>query len=154
MTQAMAQQWSWNTEWWSEEEGKEVAQRFSWNTAWWLQREIEEKGQPVTLSVQWLGKLLVVACEPDSGFIHLVQNPEECIAEYGPYHVSVAHWPTANVDTYNHLYNALHGRRVTLPITAVRNQGYMILGDCEVARLVRPYHQLGSYSDRDLHISG
>ena len=133
---------------------QEIAQRFTWEAAWYRQRAIEEQGQPVTLSAQWLGKLLVVACEPDSGFIHLVQNPEERIAEYGPYHASVAHWPVANVNTYNHLYNALHGRRVTLPITAVRNQGYMILGDCEVARLVRPDHRLGSYSNRDLHISG
>ena len=108
------------------------------------------------LSAQWLGKLLAVVAEPMDDFIHLVCNPEACIAALGSYHVSVAQWPVATWDDFNYLSAILDGQEVTLPFTQVLSYGFMQLGDCELATLVRPIHNRADawYNDRPLHISG
>ena len=132
------------------------ALRFDYNEAWARTAQIEARGQPVRLSVEWLGSLLVVSTLPDAGFIHLVQNPDELVAAYGPYHVSAAHWPIADEADYAALHAALDGQRVILPIRKVNGEGCMNLGDCELADLVMPIHERpgAAYAGRDLHISG
>ena len=122
----------------------------------YLKRCIVRYGQEVRLSVQWLGDLLAVVAEPKENFIHLVRNPAECISSFGPYHASVAQWPTATWDDFNYLSAILNGQEVTLPFTAVLSYGFMQLGDCELADLVRPIHNREGawYRERPLHISG
>ena len=122
----------------------------------YLKRCIVRYGQEVRLSAQWLGHLLAVVAEPKENFIHLVRNPAECITSFGPYHVSVAQWPTATWDDFNYLSAILDGQEVTLPFTDVLSYGFMQLGDCELADLVRPIHSREDawYRDRPLHISG
>ena len=130
--------------------------RYSWGDVWYLKRNIVRYGQHMRLSAQWLGKLLAAVAEPMDDFIHLVRNPEACIASLGPYHVSVAQWPVATWDDFNYLSAILDGQEVTLPFTQVLNYGFMQLGDCELATLVRPIHSRADawYNDRPLHISG
>ena len=132
------------------------ALRYDDDEAWARTAQIEAHGQPVRLSVEWLGSLLVVSTFPEAGFVHLVQNPDECVAAYGPYHVSAAHWPIADEADYDALHAALDGQWVVLPIRKVRGEGCMNLGDCELADLVMPIHERpgAAYAGRDLHISG
>ena len=132
------------------------ALRYDDDEAWARTAQIEAHGQPVRLSVEWLGSLLVVSTFPEAGFVHLVQNPDECVAAYGPYHVSAAHWPIADEADYAALHAALDGQRVILPIRKVNGEGCMNLGDCELADLVMPIHERpgAAFAGRDLHISG
>ena len=132
------------------------AQRYDDDDAWARTAQIEAQGQQVRLAVEWLGNLLVVATYPEHNFIHLVQNPEAIVAAYGPYHVSVAHWPIATIEDYDMLHAALDGQRVVLPISYVSGEGCMELGECQLADLVRPIHDRpgARYAGWQLHISG
>ena len=67
--------------------------RFPADLAWSRKVLITRLGQPVWISGEvWPGQeegLVVLALTPLEGSIHLVTNPEACISEHGPYHVSI-----------------------------------------------------------------
>ena len=115
-------------------------------------------GQPVRLSVAWLDNLLALVIVPLPGFAHLVQNVEDCIAEYGPYHVSICQHGLVSDDDIAKLRCFFDDVECILPIACVRAEGYMEIHESFFARhgIVRRLHDQPSawYSDRSLHISG
>ena len=100
-----------------------VAERYGDAEAWERKQEIQRDGLPVRLTVVWWGQLLTVVCQPLQGFTHLVRNVEECIREYGAYHISLAQYPVATYDDYATLHHAWHGVAVRLPIDFVSGEG-------------------------------
>ena len=80
-------------------------------------------GQPVRVYIEWWGHLLVVACEPLAGFVHIVRNVEYCVREYGQYHISVAQYPVATWEDDNNQHGAWSGAIVQLPVDYVSAKG-------------------------------
>ena len=136
-----------------------VCIRFADDEAIRRKAQIVEVGQPARLEVCVLdGALVALVVHPLEGFIHLVQDPEECIAAYGPYHISIAQVELVTEETLAELSARWDGMEVVLPICNVRNEGYMELGECPLSRdpVIRALHDHKEdwYRDRTLHISG
>ena len=118
---------------------------------------IETNGQPVCITVEiWDERLLVLALAPLDGFVHLVANVDECIAEVGKYHISVCQQELVSDDVLQNLKQELNGLETVLPILKVRSEGCMELGDCTATELISDLHeQEGAwYRGWPLHISG
>ena len=118
-------------------------------------------GQPVSVKVEvWPGEeggLLVLALTPLEGFIHLVADPDDCISEFGPYHISICQRALVSQAELDELHAAWDGVETALPITWVYSEGYMELDTCPLTDgLVSElhYHPEAWYTDRSLHISG
>ena len=118
-------------------------------------------GQPVRVSVEvWPGAeggLVVLSLTPLEGFIHLVADPEACIREYGPYHISICQRALVSQAELDELRQAWDGIEIVLPIYWVSGEGCMELDTCPLTDgLVRElhYHPEAWYNDRPFHISG
>ena len=119
-------------------------------------------GQPVRISVDvWPseeeGGLIVLSLTPLANFLHLVADPDACIREYGPYHVSLCQRALATEEELDKLRQELDGKESTLPIAYVSGEGCMELGACSITEgLARELHDREGawYRDRPMHISG
>ena len=119
-------------------------------------------GQPVRISVDvWPseeeGGLIVLSLTPLANFLHLVADPDACIREYGPYHVSLCQRALATEEELDKLRQELDGKETTLPIAYVSGEGCMELGACSLTKgLARELHDREGawYRDRPMHISG
>jgi hypothetical protein len=119
-------------------------------------------GQPVRISVDvWPseeeGGLIVLSLTPLANFLHLVADPDACIREYGPYHVSLCQRALATEEELDKLRQELDGKETTLPIAYVSGEGCMELGACSITEgLARELHDREGawYRDRPMHISG
>ena len=68
-----------------------VCIRFADDEAIRRKAQIVEAGQPARLEVCVLdGALVALVVHPLEGFVHLVQDPDECIRDFGAYHISLA----------------------------------------------------------------
>ncbi len=132
-------------------------------TAHSLKQLIARHGQPARLDIAildddgWEGLLAVVAT-PLDGWRHLVQDAAECIAAYGPYHMSICQASLASADDVTALRAKFAGIETTLPILAVSGEGCLELAECELTRcdIVRKlhFHERAWYRERPFHISG
>ena len=128
-------------------------------TAHSLKQLIVRDGQPA-LGIAILDddgwRLAVVA--PLDGWRHLVQDAAECIAAYGPYHMSICQASLASADDVTALRAKFAGIETTLPILAVSGEGCLELAECELTRcdIVRKlhFHERAWYRERPFHISG
>ena len=118
-------------------------------------------GQPVRVKVEvWPaaeGGLVVLSLTPLEGFIHLVADPDDCIREFGPYHVSICQRELVSQSELDELREALDGIEETLPISWVSGDGCMELADCPLTEgLIHELHYQPDawYHARPLHISG
>ena len=129
--------------------------RFSDDEAWQRTYAIERHGQPVRLRVEWSGHLLMVVCEPLDGFVHLVQNVEQCVQAFGEYHISLSQWPVATTDDYEYLHRRWHEVTTVIPISHVSGAACLEIGDCFLAAECKQVHNRPEawYADRPLHIS-
>ena len=50
------------------------ASRFNGNEAYQRAHAAVRGGQPIRLRVEWSGRLLVIVCEPQDGFVHLARK--------------------------------------------------------------------------------
>lgn len=123
--------------------------------------QIRSHGQPVRLSVETMSGddgLVAITLTPLEGFVHLVQDPERCIREYGPYHVSVCQRSLVSDDAMDQLWQRWNDVETVLPIDWVSGEGCMELGKCPLTDdpLIRDlhYHPEAWYYDRPFHISG
>ena len=133
--------------------------RFPEDEAYRRKTRICEDGQPVRPKVEVLdGSLVAIVLESLPGFTHLVQDPEECIASYGPYHISIAQIELFTAQMIADLRSRWDDVEVVLPIDIVRADGYMELGDCPLYRdaTIQALHGHPDawYRERSLHISG
>ena len=118
-------------------------------------------GQPVRIRVEvlpgWDG-LVAHTLRPLEGFIHLVADPEACVREYGPYHLSICQRALVSDSEMEELRRAWDGLEITLPVSHVSGEGCMELGSCPLTEdvLIRElhHHQDAWYRDRPFHISG
>ena len=138
-----------------------VCVRFPDATAAHCKKLICWLGQPVRIRVEVLGGwdgLVALTLTPLEGFIHLVADPEDCIREYGPYHVSICQRALVSDAKMEQLRQAWDGLEMTLTISYVSGEGCMELGSCPLTedRLIRELHchRDAWYHDRPLHISG
>ena len=131
-------------------------------TAHHLKELIVRDGQPaldITILDDdgWEGLLAVVAT-PLDGWRHLVQDAAECIAAYGPYHMSICQSSMASAEDIAALRAKFAGVETTLPILAVSGEGCLELAECELTRcdIVRKlhFHERAWYRERPFHISG
>ena len=102
-------------------------------------------GQPVRVSVEvWPGTeggLVVLSLTPLEGFIHLVADPDDCIREFGPYHVSICQRELVSQSELDELREALDGIEETLPISWVSGDCCMELADCPLTEgLIHELH--------------
>ena len=132
-------------------------------TAHHLKQLIVRDGQPARLDVAILDDdacpgLLAVVVTPLNGWRHLVQDPDECIAAYGPYHVSICQASLASAGDIAALRTKFAGVEMTLAICVVSGEGCMELAECELTRcdIVRKlhFHEHAWYTERPFHISG
>ena len=129
-----------------------------------LKRSTCRDGQRCRLWVEvlppWRGcRLLALVVEPPAGFRHFVANPQECVENFGPYHVSLCQAELATTDDVARLEAAFEGHAWTLPTTYVGNTtGYQELGACAATQhpVVRRLHEHPEaiYGGTALHISG
>ena len=136
-----------------------VCIRFADDEATRRRAQIIEAGQPVRLEVRVLdGALLALVVHPLAGFVHLVQDPDDCIRELGAYHISIAQVELVTQVDLAVLRARYDNTEVLLPIRAVLGEGYMELGDGPLAMdpSIRDLHDHPDawYRDRTLHISG
>jgi hypothetical protein len=134
------------------------AQRFDEDEAALRKTSIIRDGQPARLSVAWLDDLLILAIEPRAGFIHLVRNVQECLREYGPYHISICQRDVVSDKDLEQIRSIFHEVECILPISCVRSEGFMEIHDSFFARhgIVRRLHDQPAawYRSRSLHVSG
>ena len=126
-------------------------------------RMILAQGQPAQLDVAFLEgwqpgeELLVLTLTPLEGWIHLVQDPAECICAFGPYHVSVCQASLASEEDVQALRDRFAGKRMQIPVHDILNEGFMELGECSIT-LDETFGRLHGhcdawYRDRSVHIS-
>ena len=118
-----------------------------------------EHGQPVLLTIEVLNEsLVVVVTKPQAGFIHLVQDPQACLDEYGEYHTSICQRELVTHDLLHELRSRWDGVAVTLPIQRVGGWACMDIAECpltQVGLIQRLHgHSDDGYKDRPFHISG
>ena len=118
-------------------------------------------GQPVRVKVEtWPGEeggLVVLALTPLHGFVHLVTDPEACVREYGPYHISICQRALVSQAELDELRQAWDDVEITLHISWVSGDGCMELDAGPLTEgLIRELHDHPEawYNDRPLHISG
>ena len=118
-------------------------------------------GQPVRISVDVWGQdeggLIVLSLTPLNDFIHLVADPDDCIREYGPYHVSLCQRAVATEEELDKLREEWDGVETTLPIAYVSGEGCMELDTCSITEELAGelhYREGAWYRDRPMHISG
>ena len=126
-------------------------------------RLILAQGQPAQLDVAFLEgwqpgeELLVLTLTPLEGWIHLVQDPAECICAFGPYHVSVCQASLASEEDLQALRVRFAGKRMQIPVHDILNEGFLELGECAITRdeiFSRLHgHPDAWYRDRSVHIS-
>ena len=136
-----------------------VCIRFADDEATRRRAQIIEAGQPVRLEVRVLdGALLALVVHPLAGFVHLVQDPDDCIRDFGAYHISIAQVELVTAADLAVLRARYDNTEVMLPIRAVLGDGYMELGDGPLSMdpSIRDLHDHPEpwYRDRTLHISG
>ena len=120
---------------------------------------IKINGQHARASIAVLGEqLLVVKLEALEGFVHLAQDPEDCIAAYGPYHISICQVELVEDADVTELRSRWDGVELTLPIADVRRDGYMELGPCALIQdpVITRLHgdPRAWYNTYQYHISG
>ena len=102
-------------------------------------------------------EILVLALTPLEGWIHLVQDPAECVAAFGPYHVSVCQASLASEEDVQALRVRFAGKRMQIPVHDILNEGFMELGECAITQdetFSRLHgHCDAWYRDRSVHIS-
>ena len=103
-------------------------------------RLILAQGQPAQLDVAFLEgwqpgeELLVLTLTPLEGWIHLVQDPAECVRAFGPYHVSVCQASLASEEDVQALRVRFAGKRMQIPVHDILNEGFLELGECAITR--------------------
>ena len=118
-----------------------------------------QQGQPVLLKIEMLnGSLVVVVTEPQDGFIHLVQDPQACLDEYGEYHMSICQRELVTNVMLHELRSRWDGVAVTLPIQRVGGWACVETAECPLTQdhLIQRLHGHNDawYKDRPHHISG
>ena len=134
--------------------------RFSWDEHARRATLILAHGQPCILALEWLGDLLALTIHPSPGWVHLVLDPDECVKEYGPYHISIAQRALVTQSDENVLRRRWNGVEVVLhmhsvsPYTGYQELAYVdpICQDDVIDRL--HFHPLACYKERALHVSG
>ena len=99
----------------------------------------------------------MLSLTPLEGFIHLVADPDDCIREYGPYHISLCQRELVSQSELDQLHAAWDGTETTLPVSWVSGDGCMELDTCPLTEgLVRELHDHPEawYHALPLHISG
>ena len=121
-------------------------------------RWIKMHGQPAQLDVAFLDdELLALIVTPLEGWVHLVQDPAECAAAFGPYHVSICQASLASNEDVQALRDRFAGLQLTIPVQSILNEGFLELADCTITQ-DETFHRLHShqhawYRDRSVHIS-
>ena len=126
-------------------------------------RLIKDQGQPAQLDVAFLDgwqpgdELLALIVTPLEGWIHLVQDPAECVAAFGPYHVSICQASLASEEDVQALRDRFAGLQLKIPVQAILNEGFLELGECAITQdetFRRLHgHPHAWYRDRSVHIS-
>ena len=126
-------------------------------------RLIKEHGQPAQLDVAFLegwqpgDELLALIVTPLEGWVHLVQDPAECVAAFGPYHVSICQASLASNEDVQALRVRFTGMQLQIPVLDILNEGFLELGECAITQdetFSRLHgHQYAWYRDRPVHIS-
>ena len=138
--------------------------RWPQEEAWERKRLIKQHGQPARLDVDFLegvrpgdeGILAIIVTAQD-GWLHLVQDPAECISAYGPYHVSICQASLASDEDVQELRGKFAGMQLILPVGDVTSEGCLELGECAITQdetFCRLHgHTRAWYRDRSVHIS-
>ena len=116
-----------------------------------------QQGQPVLLKTEVLNEsLVVVVTKPQDGFIHLVQDPQACLDEYGEYHMSICQRELVTHDMLHELRSRWDGVAVTLPIQRVGGWACMEIAECPLTQdhmiQRRHGHKDAWYKDRPFFI--
>ena len=86
--------------------------------------------------------------------MHLVQDPTECVAAFGPYHASICLASNKDVQA---LRVSFAGPRRQIPVHYILNEGFLELGECAITQdetFSRLHsHQCAWYGDRLVCIS-
>ena len=86
--------------------------------------------------------------------MHLVQDPTECVAAFGPYHASICLASNKDVQA---LRVSSAGPRRQIPVHDILNEGFLELGECAITQdetFSRLHsHQCAWYGDRLVCIS-
>ena len=138
--------------------------RWPQEEAWERKRLIKERGQPAQLDIDFLEGLrpgdesiLALIVTPLDGWLHLVQDPAECIAAYGPYHVSICQASLASDEDVQKLRGRFAGMHLRLHVSDVTSEGCLELGECAITQdetFRRLHgHPYAWYRDRPVHIS-
>ena len=89
--------------------------------------------------------------------MHLVQDPAECVAAFGPYHVSICQASLASNEDVQALRVRFAGMQLQIPVHDILNEGFLELGECAITQdetFRRLHgHQYAWYRDRPVHIS-
>ena len=137
---------------------KVEAVRYPDDEDWDRCARLVKEGQPVKLWVELLNNwLLALTVEYNEKFVHLCTNPEECIHEWGPYHVTIAGKEHVQFDEMEELRRRYHGVEMVIPVERVTS-GYTL----EISRtsefhddklLMNIHRRCDRYGGRELHIS-
>ena len=142
--------------WGKKKRGCEVI-RFPWDEAMRRREHIEAYGQPVVLRPTFLGKLFALAVIPQEGFVHLCTNPNECERDHGVYHISICQIGILTYEEVNHIYDLYDGMYLQLPVSKVRNAGYLELDMPAFPysnTILELHNRAGSwYKTWDMHVS-
>ena len=89
--------------------------------------------------------------------MHLVQDPTECVAAFGPYHASICQASLASNEDVQALRVSFAGTRLQIPVHDILNEGFLELGECAITQdetFSRLHsHQCAWYGDRLVCIS-
>ena len=137
-----------------------AGQRYSWDEHARRCALILADGQKGVLSLEWLGDLLALTIRPSPEWLHLVVDPDECEAEYGPYHVSIAQRELVTQGDEEVLRKRWDGAEVVLQMHSISSySGYQelayndpVCADDVIQRL--HFHPDAWYRGRALHVSG
>ena len=62
------------------------------------------------------------------------RDPAECVAAFGPYHVSICQASLASEEDIQALRGRFAGMQLTIPVQAILNEGFLELADCAATR--------------------
>ena len=133
--------------------------RWPWQEACRRKTIIRGRGLHVEITVEWLGRLLILAFKPLRRFVHLVKKKyvKETTRRYGHYHMSLCHWEHFSPECHaalRDLQQRWHGWKGIVPVEDILSDGYLLIGgELGRDRAVRLLHQSGKYRDWGLHIS-
>ncbi len=63
--------------------------------------------------------------------MHLVQDPTECVAAFGPYHASICLASNKDVQA---LRVSFAGPRRQIPVHDILNEGFLEIGECAITQ--------------------